>query len=339
MDQRKTGRLTQRAQRAERSCREHREHRDWNEKYAQSDWSGDCGELAIAGSKFVAALFTGSSAMIAEGVHSLVDTGNELLLLFGLRRGRRPPDEMHPFGHGKEVYFWTFVVAMLIFLGGGAASICEGLLHLKHPRALEHLGWNYLVLGIAAACEGYSFSVAYRQARESVGEEGLLQAIRGSQDPATFTVLAEDSAALVGILVAFLGIFLGHVLRKPYLDGVASICIGFILMGAAVLLADETRSLLIGEAIPGKKLKHICELVQKDPAVERVRRPLSMYFGPDEALLALEIQFRDTLTAREVAEAIDRIEKSVREKYPRIKHIYVEAESITGGGRKKREAA
>jgi cation diffusion facilitator family transporter len=295
--------------------------------------------LIIALSKFSAALFTGSSAMIAEAIHSLVDTGNELLLLFGLRRSRRPPDEAHPFGHGKEVYFWAFVVAMLIFVGGGAASIREGVVHLKHPRALEHLGWNYLVLGIAAIAEGYSFSVAYRHAQRGLGKQTLLQTIRRSKDPATFTVLVEDSAALLGLLMAFAEIFLGRQLQRPYLDGVASICIGVVLIAAAVLLADETRSLLVGEAISNERLKEICELVERDEAVERVKRPLSMYLGPDEVLLALEIQFYGKLTAPQVAQAIDRIEKVVRDKYPRIKQIYVEAESIAATRRRKRSAA
>jgi cation diffusion facilitator family transporter len=301
-------------------------------------WVAVAANLAIAASKFVAAFFTGSAAMTAEGIHSLVDTGNEALLLFGIRRSRRPPDETHPFGHGKELYFWTLVVAMVIFVGGGVASIYEGVEHVKRPVSLEHVGWSYAVLAIAAVCESYSWVVAYRGVRNSVRAEGLVPAFRLSKDSATFTVLAEDSAALLGLLMAFLGILLGQVLHNPRLDGMASIGIGLILMLTAGILANETRSLLVGEGISGATLRNICQLLQKDAAVEHVRPPLSMYFGPEEVLLALEIQFRSQLNANEVADAIDRIEKAIREKYPKIRHIYIEAKSITARDRGRRVA-
>ncbi|MEO0849158.1 MAG: cation diffusion facilitator family transporter, partial [Cyanobacteria bacterium J06648_1] len=203
--------------------------------------------FAIAITKFVAASITGSSAMLSEGIHSVVDTGNELLLLWGLRLSKQPADDSHPFGYGQELYFWTLIVALFIFAIGGGMSIYEGIVHVNHPEPLSDPRWNYGVLGFAVIFEGYSWNVALQEFLRSKGEESFWRAIRASKDPTIFTILFEDTAALIGLFVAFLGVLGGHLLNNVYLDGVASIIIGVILCGVDLLLATESKDLLIGE--------------------------------------------------------------------------------------------
>ncbi|HEX5732744.1 MAG TPA: cation diffusion facilitator family transporter [Blastocatellia bacterium] len=287
------------------------------------------GNLAIAITKFVAAFITGSSAMLSEGIHSVVDTGNGALLLFGIRMSRRPADPSHPFGYGKELYFWTLIVAILIFAVGGGMSLYEGISHLQHPGTLRDPFWNYMVLGFALVFEGFAWAVAFKEFRKTQGKMSLLKAVRASKDPTTFTVLFEDSAAMLGLLVAFLGIFLGHRLNNPYLDGVAAIIIGVILAVVAVLLAYESKGLLVGEGASRETIESICVLAQNDPAVERVMPPLTMHFGPQEVLLNLDIKFRPRLSAEEIEAAVDRMEAEIRKRHPEIKRIFIEAESIT----------
>lgn len=288
------------------------------------------GNLAIAATKLTAAFFTGSSAMLSEGIHSLVDTGNGWLLLLGFRNSQKPADANHPFGHGMELYFWSLVVAILIFALGGGMSVYEGVTHLAHPQ-VHHSIWNYLVLGFAIIFESFSFYFAYQAFRKEMGDQGVLETIRVSKDPTTFTVLFEDTAALLGLGVAFLGIFLGHMLNNPYLDGVASIVIGAILAVVAGFLAYESKGLLIGEGVDPKTLASIRSLAGDDPAVEEVRKSLTMHLSPNDVLLTLDVRFKKHLKAEGIAAAVNRLEKKIRDQHPEIKHIFIEAKSLYEG--------
>jgi cation diffusion facilitator family transporter len=285
------------------------------------------GNLAIAATKLIAAFFSGSSAMLSEGIHSLVDTGNGLLLLVGLRKSRKPADAKHPFGHGKELYFWPFVVATLIFALGGGMSVYEGVTHLIHATHADP-GWNYVVLGIAFVFESISSVFAFKAFRNELKGQGVFRAIRASKDPTSFTVLFEDSAALLGLVVAFLGIFLGQVFHNPYFDGAASIAIGVILASVAVFLAYETKGLLIGEGVGPETLDSVRSIAAADPAVKEVRKSLTMHFGPHEVLLTLDILFKKELSAEEITSAVNRLEESIRGRHPEIKHIFIEAKSL-----------
>ena len=285
--------------------------------------------FAIAVTKFIAASFTGSSAMLSEGIHSVVDTGNELLLLLGLRLSKKPADDSHPFGYGQELYFWTLIVALFIFAIGGGMSIYEGIDHIQHPEPLTDPRWNYVVLGLAVIFEGYSWNIALQEFLADKQEESFWTAIRASKDPTIFTILFEDTAALVGLLVAFIGVFSGHLFNNVYLDGVASITIGVILCGVAILLAAESKGLLIGEGAKPETVASIREVTNNDPAVDKVIKVLTLHFGPQEILLNLEIEFIDDLETEELAIVIERLEKAIATQHPEIKNIFIEAKSIT----------
>ena len=286
------------------------------------------GNLAIAATKFVAAAFTGSSAMLSEAIHSLVDTGNGALLLLGVRKSQKPPDATHPFGHGMELYFWSLIVAILIFALGGGMSVYEGVIHIAHPNHIGDPTWNYAVLGFAIVFESISFYFAIKAFRKEKGDQGVWQTVHTSKDPTTFTILFEDTAALLGLLVALVGIFLGHQLNNPYLDGVASITIGVILGVVAGFLAYESKGLLIGEGVSPQTLDSIRAIAGADPAVAELRKALTMHFGPHDVLLTLDIRFQKDLTASEIAAVIDELEKKIRDQHPEIKHIFIEAKSL-----------
>jgi cation diffusion facilitator family transporter len=290
------------------------------------------GNLAIAATKFVAAAFTGSSAMLSEGIHSLVDTGNGALLLLGVRNSKRPPDERHPFGHGMEIYFWSLIVAILIFALGGGMSVYEGVTHIQHPNPIGNPTWNYVVLGLAIVFESISFYFAIKAFRKEKGKQGVWQTIRGSKDPTTFTILFEDTAALLGLVVALVGIFLGHQLNNPYLDGAASITIGVILGAVAGFLAYESKGLLIGEGVSPQVLASIRSIAASEPAVAEVRKALTMHLGPQEVLLTLDIRFQKDLTTHEIAAAIDELEAKIRNRHREVRHIFIEAKALLEAG-------
>jgi len=285
--------------------------------------------LAIAATKFVVAGFTGSSAMLSEGIHSLVDTGNGALLLVGLKRSQLPSSPQHPFGHGKELYFWSLIVGVLIFGLGGGLSLYEGFVHMREPTPLKDPTWNYVVLACAAVFEGSSFTIAWRQFARQRGDAPVWQSLRASKDPATYTVLAEDSAALTGLAIAAAGIFFSHRLDMPRLDGAASAVIGLLLAGVAVLLIRESRGLIVGEGLKPETAREIQEIVRREVAVRGVGPLLSMYIGADEVLVTLDVVFDPDTPADQMAAAIKRIEARVRERFPKIRRIYIEA--VTAG--------
>jgi cation diffusion facilitator family transporter len=285
--------------------------------------------VGIALSKYLAALFTGSSAMLAEAFHSTVDSGNELLLLLGMKRAARPPDLVHPFGHGKELYFWSLLVAILIFGIGGGLSLHEGVVRLIHPEPPTEFTWNYVVLGIAAILEGYSWFVARRELlAKKKSDETIWHFIGRSKDPTVFTVFIEDSAALIGIALAFTGILLTQLLHSPVYDALASIGIGLVLAGVAVELAAESRKLLVGETADADQIRRVREIIAAEPAVERVGDLLTMQLGPDQVLLNATIKFRRGLDIADLETTTENLERHIRAREPSISRIFIEAERL-----------
>ncbi len=293
------------------------------------------GNLAIAATKFVAAAFTGSSAMLSEAIHSVVDTGNGALMLLGIYKSRKPADFEHPFGHGRELYFWTLIVGILIFSVGGGMSIYEGIVHMRHPTPTENSGWSYAVLAVAAFFESTSWFFGWKAFSAERGGRGIFETIHVSKDPTSFSVLLEDTAALTGLLIAFLGIFMGRQLGLPLLDGAASVVIGALLCAVAILMVYESKGLLIGEGVDRETLKSLRALVEADSDVEHVQHLHTVYQSPHVVLLIIELRFKDRLTALDIRRAVRRLQKNIRAAHPDIKRIFFGAESITEERRAK----
>jgi cation diffusion facilitator family transporter len=283
----------------------------------------------IAVSKFIVASITGSSAMLSEGIHSTADTGNQFLMLLGIRESKKPPNDLHPFGRGKELYFWSLIVALILFGLGGGMSIYEGITHIQHPVELSDPIWNYLVLGIAFVVESVSQAIAYREfLHQKLEGESAWHSIRTCKDPTIFVVLFENGAALAGLFVAGLGVFLSHQYNAPVIDGVASIIIGIILAAISLFLAWESRALLIGESADLEKVDAIQKIVQEDKAVITAGRPLTMHFGPDQILLNISVNFDPNLSFPELTQAIQRIEGKIQGQFPRVRQIFLEATTL-----------
>ncbi|TPJ35044.1 cation diffusion facilitator family transporter [Mesorhizobium sp. B2-8-3] len=295
------------------------------------------GNLAIALTKFAAAFFTGSSSMLSEGVHSLVDTGNGGLLLYGMHRAARPPDRTHPLGHGRELYFWSFIVALLVFALGAGVSFYEGVIHIMAPEPVVNAKVNYIVLALSFVFEGSSWLVALKEFRQQKGKQGWLQAVQSSKDPSVYTVLFEDSAALLGLIVAFAGILSAELLEIPELDGVGSIGIAIILGATAIFLARESKGLLLGEPASSEVQKKVLAIVQEDPAVQRANGILSVHIGPEEIVAGLSIEFEDHLTAPEIEACVERLEARLKQEMPQISRLFVKPQT-TGTWKQRREA-
>ncbi len=285
------------------------------------------GNTLIAISKFIAAFITGSSAMLSEGIHSLVDTGNQGLLLYGMRQAKKPADEFFPFGHGKEIYFWSFVVAILIFAVGAGVSFYEGLHQLLDPKPITRPVINYIVLALAIVFEGGAWLLAFREFNRVRGRRGYIEAIQRAKDPSLFVVLFEDSAALLGLVIAMVAIFISDQTGWLIADGFASILIGFILAGTAIWLAYETKGLLIGEAANPRVVQGIRALINKLEGVTHTNEVLTMHMGPDFILVNISLDFIDQLGVGEIEKKIANLDRAIKQSFPEVKRVFVEAEA------------
>ena len=289
------------------------------------------GNSLISITKFAAAALTGSSAMLSEGIHSLVDTGNQGLLLYGIKQASKPADEDFPFGYGKEIYFWSFIVAILIFALGGGISIYEGIKHLSNPEPISNPMINYIVLGLAMVFEGAAWWFAFKEFEKQKGKWGYIEAIQRAKDPSIFVVLFEDSAAMLGLLVAFAGVALSQFTGILIFDSIASIVIGLILVGTAIWLAYETKGLLIGESANRGVVREIKALLKEQPSIVHVNEVLTMHMGPDFILANISVDFVDSETVGVIEKAIASIDRSIKQAHPEIKRVFVEAEKRKSG--------
>ncbi len=286
--------------------------------------------VLIAMLKFTAGLVTGSSAMLAEGIHSVVDGANGSLLLVGRHRSRRPPDESHPFGYGHEMYFWSMVVAMVFFGIGEGVSVVQGIHRVLHPEPLENAFWSFAVLAGAGALDGASYFIGFRQFNRTTGGRGFWNTVRVSKDPALFSVVLEDVADLIGVAIAFAAIALARALDAPWIDGAGSIAIGLVLAGIAFVLMRESKALLIGEGARGDLIAAARAAAAGEPAILAIRQLLTLQLGPEDVLIGFGAEFEPSLTAAQVADAVDRLERVIVSAHPEVKHIFIEAEALRG---------
>lgn len=283
------------------------------------------GNGLIAITKFFAAAFTGSAAMMSEGIHSTVDSGNQLLLLLGIKKSKKPADKHYPFGHGKEIYFWSFVVAIMIFAVGAGISLYEGIHSVLDPHPVENPFINYIVLGLAMIFEAFAWYFAFKEFNTIRGERGYYEAVRKEKNPITFVVLFEDTAAMLGLIVAFVGIAVGQFTGLHIFDGIASIIIGLILGLTAVWLAYETKGLLIGESADPQIVADIHNIASDREAIISVNEALTMHMGPEYILVNLSVDFKDSLAASKIEGDIELLTKKLKKQYPLIKRVFVEA--------------
>ncbi|WP_316848754.1 cation diffusion facilitator family transporter [Pedobacter agri] len=293
----------------------------------KSIYSALAANLLIAITKFVAGAFTNSSSMIAEGIHSTVDTSNQLLLLYGLKRSVKPADKYRPFGYGKELYFWSFIVSIMIFGLGGVVSITQGIEHIRHPETLVNPGWNYVVLVLSFVFEGASLIVAIKEFNKTRNGLPWWKAIIKSKDPSGFLVLFEDGAAVMGLIIVFVLMVLSHNLNMPFLDGLASVLVGLLLIFVSFILARESRSLLMGEGLSPETQQKLKELIEADKDVITVKSILSTYQSPKEVILVLIITFQPDLDTEELTAAIDRLRSEVKQKYTIIRFVIIQPQS------------
>ena len=285
------------------------------------------GNGLIAVTKFIAATITGSSAMLSEGIHSTVDTSNQMLLLYGLKRSQKPADDQFPFGYGREVYFWSFVVAILIFAIGAGISVYEGVHRLMAPQPLQNVIVNYIVLAFAMLFEGGAWYFAMREFKKTKGRRGYLEAIRQAKNPSIFVVLFEDSAAMLGLLVAFFGILLGQLTGNIYYDGLASVVIGLILAATAIWLAYEIKGLLVGESALPHVVEEIRRLANQHDEIEHVNEVLTMHMGPEDILVNISVDFKDDISADATEKIVQKLDTEIKNAHPLVKRIFIEGEA------------
>lgn len=285
------------------------------------------GNLAIALVKFVAAYITNSSAMLSEAIHSVVDTLNEILLLYGIKKSQQSADHQHPFGYGRELYFWAFIVALMVFALGAIVSVYQGVQHILHPEEMSSPLVSYVVLVIAIVCEGASWFVALKSFKKTKGKMGYFEAFRRSKDPTTFTVLFEDSAALIGLFIALIGIYLANTLNMPMLDGVASVLIGIVLAISAFLLGKETKGLLLGESADPQLRQNVIRIAQSDPAVLFANGVLTEQMGAHQVIASLSLEFKDNLTSDDIEICVNRIEAEIKQIHPEIVALFIKPQT------------